>query len=667
MTDTPIRTLLVANRGEIAARIMRTARRMGIRSVAVYADPDRKAPFVQAADEAVYLGPAEASQSYLNIDAIMAAARETVADAIHPGYGFLSENTELAAACAEQGIHFIGPPASAIRAMGSKSAAKALVASADVPLVPGYHGDEQSDDHLRREAEKTGYPLLIKASAGGGGKGMRVVRGPDELDEAIASARREAESGFGDPHLLLERYLENPRHVEVQVLFDRHGTGCYLFDRDCSVQRRHQKIIEEAPAPGVAESVRQAMGEAAVRCGEAIGYTGAGTVEFLYEPGGHFYFMEMNTRLQVEHPVTEMITGLDLVEWQLRVAANEPLPWAQHELSRHGHAMEARVYAEDPDNGFLPATGTLQHLDEPPESDHLRIDTGVAEGLAITPWYDPMLAKVISWGPDREIARHRLSGALIRYRALGVTLNTGFVRSVLEHPAFVAGDLTTHFIEQYEHALHASPFTVEQQQALTWLSWYQRTATAPGTDPWSFGDAFRLGGPREQTCELRIGQTDARLTYEWIGRGRAQVSASGDSHAQTLSWRPGVSPGEVIVSLGQGEVVLASCRHGEKLGVFADAYYWTALVNHPEEQKDAGGADDVLQAPMHGRVTDVPGTGGTWVEAGTALVIMEAMKMEHTLRAPTSGTVAAIHCVTGDAVSAGQELVAFEPDQEVCE
>lgn len=667
MSDASIRTLLVANRGEIAARIMRTARRMGVRSVAVYAEPDRQAPFVLEADEAVAIGPAEASQSYLNIDAIMAAARETGADAIHPGYGFLSENTELAAACAEQGIHFIGPPASAIQAMGSKSAAKALVASADVPLVPGYHGDEQSDDHLRSEAQKTGYPLLIKASAGGGGKGMRVVRGVDELDEAIASARREAESGFGDPHLLLERYLENPRHVEVQVLFDRHGRGRYLFDRDCSVQRRHQKIIEEAPAPGVPESVRQAMGEAAVRCGEAIGYTGAGTVEFLYEPDGHFYFMEMNTRLQVEHPVTEMITGLDLVEWQLRVAANEPLPWAQGDLSRNGHAMEARVYAEDPEQGFLPATGTLHHLEEPPESGHLRVDTGVAQGLAITPWYDPMLAKVITWGPDRETARNRLSGALIRYRAMGVTLNTSFVRTVLEHPAFVAGDFTTHFIEQYEDALHASPFTGEEQQVLTWLAWYQRTAAAPDSDPWSFGDAFRLGGPREQPCELRIGQTDTRLTYELTGRRRALVRANSDSHTQDLRWRPGVQPGEVIVALGQREVVLASCRHGEKLGVFADAYHWTALVNHPEEQKDASEGDGALQAPMHGRITDVPGTAGTWVEAGTALVIMEAMKMEHTLRAPANGFVAAIHHNTGDSVSAGQELVAFEPDQETGE
>ncbi|XOZ32218.1 acetyl/propionyl/methylcrotonyl-CoA carboxylase subunit alpha [Halomonadaceae bacterium KBTZ08] len=662
MTDTPIRTLLVANRGEIAARIMRTARRMGIRSVAVYADPDRQAPFVLEADEAVYLGPAEASQSYLNIDAVMAAARETGADAIHPGYGFLSENTDMAAACAEHGIHFIGPPASAIRAMGSKSAAKALVASADVPLVPGYHGDEQSDDHLRAEAEKTGYPLLIKASAGGGGKGMRVVRGPEELDEAIASARREAESGFGDPHLLLERYLENPRHVEVQVLFDRHGAGRYLFDRDCSVQRRHQKIVEEAPAPGVPESVRQAMGEAAVRCGEAIGYTGAGTVEFLYEPGGHFYFMEMNTRLQVEHPVTEMITGLDLVEWQLRVAANETLPWAQDELTHSGHAMEARVYAEDPDNGFLPATGTLHRLDEPPESDHLRIDSGVAEGLAITPWYDPMLAKVIAWGPDRETARRRLSSALIRYRALGVTLNTGFVRAVLEHPAFIAGDLTTHFIEQYEEALHATRFDAAEQQALTWLAWYQREATAADRDPWSLGDAFRLGGPREQPCELRIGQTDAHLSYELSHDRRAVVRTGSDS--QALRWRPGPSPGEVIVALGRREVVLASCRHGERLGVFADACHWTALVNHPEEQKEAGGHDDALYAPMHGRIIDVPGTAGAWVEAGTALVIMEAMKMEHTLRAPANGTVAAIYCGTGDAVSAGQELVAFEPDQE---
>ncbi|PAV25611.1 3-methylcrotonyl-CoA carboxylase alpha subunit [Tamilnaduibacter salinus] len=667
MTETPIRTLLVANRGEIAHRIMRTARRMGVHTVAVFSDPDHDAPFVLAADEAVRIGPAEASQSYLNVDAIIKAARDTGADAIHPGYGFLSENTDLAAACANHGIHFIGPPASAIRAMGSKSAAKALVAEADVPLVPGYHGDEQSDERLRAEADNTGYPLLIKASAGGGGKGMRVVRGPDELDEAIASARREAESGFGDPHLLLERYLENPRHVEVQVLFDRHGAGRYLFDRDCSVQRRHQKIIEEAPAPGLSDSVRQAMGEAAIRCGVAIGYTGAGTVEFLYEPGGHFYFMEMNTRLQVEHPVTEMITGLDLVEWQLRVAANEPLPWAQADLSRDGHAMEARVYAEDPDNGFLPATGTLYRLQEPQETDWLRVDSGVAEGLSITPWYDPMLAKVIAWGPDRETARRRLSDALIRYRAQGVTLNTGFVHRVLSHSAFARADLTTHFIEQYEDSLHATPFTDDEQQALTWLAWYQRTAATPDADPWSFADAFRLGGPREQPCELSIGQTDRRLNYELQAPGRAVLHLDADRPVQTIRWRPGANADETIVSLGGRDVVLASCAHGEQLGVFANANHWTALVNHPEEQKESDGQDNALHAPMHGRITDVPGTANVWVEAGTALVVMEAMKMEHTLRAPANGTVAAIHCGMGDSVGAGQELVAFEPDQETSE
>src|SRR5690554_6281450 len=467
-----ITSVLVANRGEIARRIFRTAEAMGLNTVAVYSEADAAAPFVQEADRTVCIGPAEAAKSYLDISKIIAAARDQGADAIHPGYGFLSENTELAAACEQAGLRFIGPPASAIAAMGSKSAAKALMEKAGVPLVPGYHGDDQSLEVFQQEAGRVGYPLLIKASAGGGGKGMRIVRDAAELTAQVEAAQREARSSFGDPKLLLERYLETPRHVEVQVLFDQHGKGVYLFDRDCSVQRRHQKIIEEAPAPGIPDEVRRAMGEAAVHCGEAIGYVGAGTVEFLYEPESHeFFFMEMNTRLQVEHPVTEIVTGLDLVEWQIRIADGDPLPWQQHELTCQGHAMEARIYAEDPDNDFLPQTGRLHTLREPVETETVRVDSGVRQGLAITPWYDPMLAKVIAVGATRDQARANLIQALNHYHTDGVVLNTDYVSRVLEHDEFAAANLTTRFVEIHEGDLSQPRFSSQVRKCLSLIAW----------------------------------------------------------------------------------------------------------------------------------------------------------------------------------------------------
>lgn len=665
MTDKTIQTLLVANRGEIALRVMRTAQQMGIRCIAVYSDADRSAPFVKQADVAVHIGPAAAAESYLKVDRILQAARENGADAIHPGYGFLSENTTLAEQCEAEGIRFIGPPASAIAAMGSKSAAKALIAEAGVPLVPGYHGDEQTLERFREEAEKTGFPLLIKASAGGGGKGMRVVRAQNELEDAIGAAQREASSSFGDPHLLMERYLENPRHVEVQVMFDGHGKGRYLFDRDCSVQRRHQKIIEEAPAPGLPPAVRKAMGEAAVRCGEAIGYVGAGTVEFLYEPGGYFYFMEMNTRLQVEHPVTELITGLDLVEWQIRVANGEKLPWAQDDLELNGHAMEARVYAEDPDNDFLPVTGHLHYLREPADLPHVRIDSGVAEGLEITPWYDPMLAKVITWGEDRDTARTRLVDALERYEVLGVTLNNAFVSRVLRHPEFAAANLTTHFIEKHGQSLAQPDFDQAEQLALTWLAWQQaiRVDQTSG-GPWSLSDSFRLGGPRQQRCEIRLGDHDATFSYELLNADAAQLVLDPEQPPVRVEWRSEKTDHALMVRLKGRKIRLSWAAHGEKLGVFAGAEHWTALVNHPEEQVDSAESDGHLTAPMHGRVIALNCAEGDTVEAGKALVVMEAMKMEHSLKAPATGRIVAVHCANGDSVSAGQVLVDFEAEDE---
>ncbi len=446
--------ILVANRGEIACRIIRTARRMGIATVAVYSDADRGALHVALADEARPIGPAPARDSYLNIEAIIKAARASGAQAVHPGYGFLSENPNFAEACAHAGLVFIGPPAAAMRAMGSKAAAKSLMVGAGVPVVPGYHGEDQDPIHLAEEAKRIGFPVLIKASAGGGGRGMRIVGEPDDFAAALASARREAASAFGDDQVLLEKYLDQPRHIEVQVFADKHGNVVHIFDRDCSIQRRHQKVIEEAPAPGLDQERRRAMGEAAVAAARAINYVGAGTIEFIVPRGSprDFYFIEMNTRLQVEHAVTEAITGLDLVEWQLRVAAGQPLPLLQHDLSIDGHAIEARLYAEDPQRQFLPQTGTLHRLYLPPP-EIARVDTGVREGEVVTPFYDPMIAKIIVHGEDREAAIGRLQRALAETAVLGVNTNLGFLARVAAHPDFAEAAIDTGFIERHQAAL----------------------------------------------------------------------------------------------------------------------------------------------------------------------------------------------------------------------
>ena len=447
--------VLIANRGEIACRIIRTLERLGIRAIAVYSDADREARHVVLADQAVRIGPAPASESYLNADAILEAAAQTGAQAIHPGYGFLAENPAFARACASAGVTFIGPSAEAIEVMGAKDRAKAAAAAAGVPLVPGHHGEGQDEASLLAAARELGFPVLLKAALGGGGKGMRVVRRPDDFAAALEGARREAAAAFGNDRMLLERYLERPRHIEVQVFGDQAGHVVHLFERDCSVQRRHQKVIEEAPAPGLSEATRHALGAAAVRLAQAIGYTGAGTVEFLLDRNDAFYFMEMNTRLQVEHPVTEMTTGLDLVEWQLRVAAGEPLPLAQDQITRSGHAIEARIYAEDPDRGFLPSTGTLAHLRLPEPSSAVRIETGVAAGDRISLFYDPMLAKVIAWGPDRAAALRRLDTAIGGCEVVGPATNLDLLARVIGHPDFAAGAVATGFIEDHAAELLA--------------------------------------------------------------------------------------------------------------------------------------------------------------------------------------------------------------------
>src|SRR6266545_3421061 len=532
--------ILIANRGEIACRVIRTARRLGIRTVAVHSEADANARHVRLADEAVHIGPAAARESYLVGARIIEAARATGAQAIHPGYGFLSENADFAEACEKAGVVFIGPPASAIRAMGSKSAAKALMQQAGVPLTPGYHGAEQDPALLAREAKRIGYPVLIKASAGGGGKGMRRVDAPADFEAALASCKREAMQAFGDDRVLVERYVLRPRHVEIQVFGDRHGGCVHLFERDCSVQRRHQKVLEEAPAPGLTPERRAAMGAAAVEAAKAVGYVGAGTVEFIVEPSGGFYFMEMNTRLQVEHPVTEMITGLDLVEWQLRVAAGEPLPLRQEQVQIDGHAIEARIYAEDPERGFLPSTGRLLHLAAPEASYHVRIDAGVEEGDEISPHYDPMIAKLIVWDASRERALARMRAALAQLRIVGVANNVEFLARLVASPAFAAGDLDTDLIERESEFLFPASRETPQEvwllAALAELEREQREVPSPAEtrSPWDARDGWRLNSRASRTLTLRLGEVQQEVSVEHatggylLGLGGQRVFASGE-------------------------------------------------------------------------------------------------------------------------------------------
>ncbi|MDX1588846.1 MAG: acetyl/propionyl/methylcrotonyl-CoA carboxylase subunit alpha [Oleiphilaceae bacterium] len=665
--------LLIANRGEIASRIIRSARSMGLHCIAVYSDADAQAPFVQQAHEAHRIGPPPATESYLDMDKLMAVAKETGAQMIHPGYGFLSENTELARRCQEADIAFIGPPASAIAAMGDKTAAKQLMAKAGVPLVPGYHGDDQDPDHLEAMARDTGYPLMIKASAGGGGKGMRVVRDPARFREELAAAMREARSAFGNDHVLLERFVERPRHVEVQLFFDQQGNGVYLLDRDCSLQRRHQKIIEEAPAPGLSDAQRQAMGEAALRCGEAIGYVGAGTVEFLLEPGGEFFFMEMNTRLQVEHPVTEAVTGIDLVEWQIRVARGESLPWRQEEIHATGHAVEARIYAENPDAGFLPTSGPIHTLREPTDLPGIRIDSGIAAGLTVSPYYDPMLAKVIAHGPDRITAIERLSQALSGYQLAGPVINTGYLQRLLTTEAFRNGDLRTDFIEGQAERLSQPLLPQSLQSPLALVAWLSGSlgsfsansgVSVQAGDPWGQLSAFRTGPDDWQKAELRASGESIEWLYQITGPAgpdRGQVRLQQGETISHWQWQRQGQDLDVFSETLSEPLRLAFVPEPmNSLTLFCQGETWQVAVNHPEM---AGTAvdEDSLTAPMHGRIIGVHVSEGATVVAGEALVVMEAMKMEHTITAPADGQVTELHCALGDNVSAGESVLTFEP------
>ncbi|MCW3479275.1 acetyl/propionyl/methylcrotonyl-CoA carboxylase subunit alpha [Neisseriaceae bacterium JH1-16] len=649
--------ILIANRGEIACRVIRTARRLGIRTVAVYSDADEHALFVKQADEAWRLGPAPAADSYLKAELILDIARQSGAEAIHPGYGFLSENAGFAEACAAAGIVFIGPPASAIAAMGSKSAAKTLMEGAGVPLVPGYHGDNQDAEFLKAQADAIGYPVLIKASAGGGGKGMRIVaRGEDFIAE-LAACRREAKASFGDDKVLVEKYLTRPRHIEIQLFADTHGNVVYLFERDCSVQRRHQKVLEEAPAPGMSDERRQAMGEAACAAARAVGYVGAGTVEFIVDTASDaFYFMEMNTRLQVEHPVTEYITGQDLVEWQFKVAFGQPLPLAQQQLTLSGHAIEARVYAEDPDNDFLPATGRLVHLSAPAESGTVRVDTGVAEGDTITPFYDPMIAKLIVWGKDRASALARLDRALADYQVAGLVTNLPFLRRLAAHPAFTNADLDTGLIARYSDELLPPP-AVPSAEQLALIALADTLAEQPkGDAAWTALPGWRLNARQRRRRDYRHGDTDYTVEVEYAGDTLKLCvrdecfTASGQLDDTALS-----------ANLNGRRLAADLVRHGNERTLFCQGERLTISWIDPLAV-EAGGAhgEAHLRAPMPGRVVAWLAEPGTVVSKGTPLMILEAMKMEHTLAAPSDGKVAAFYYAPGEQVDDGADLVDFE-------
>jgi 3-methylcrotonyl-CoA carboxylase alpha subunit len=626
--------ILIANRGEIACRVMRTAKRLGIRTVAVYSEADANALHVETADEAIPIGPAPARESYLDIARIIKAAKQSGAQAIHPGYGFLSENADFAAACEAAGIIFIGPPAAAIRAMGSKAEAKALMEKAGVPLVPGYHGAEQSDARLTKEAQAIGYPVLVKASAGGGGKGMRIVQEERALAEALAGARREAKASFGDDRLLIEKYLIDPRHIEMQVFADGHGNVVHLFERDCSIQRRHQKLIEEAPAPGLGNAQRAELQKAAVAATHAVNYRGAGTIEFVASDG-KFYFIEMNTRLQVEHVVTEMITGLDLVEWQIRVAAGEKLPLTQDAIKQRGHAIELRLYAEDPARDYLPSAGPLALLHFPAPSDTLRVETGYRQGDRISPYYDALIAKLIAWGEDRDVALRLLRAALTQTRVAGITANRELLQRILAHPDFTARAGDTGFITRHRDALlpQGTPPAALAAAALSILREQPQHSLDPHS-PWTQRDSWRLGGAAIQSFRFRAGDE------------MHDVRVAGD--------------GEVIVDDKRVDAAsdASVLRFGSEFWIVLPDATVRLIYLDPLAPSEAGGASSgKIVAPMPGKVSAVLVEPGATVRRGQTLMVIEAMKMEHAITAPSDGVVEAIGFAPGALVEEGVELL----------
>ncbi|HCE2050579.1 TPA: acetyl/propionyl/methylcrotonyl-CoA carboxylase subunit alpha [Vibrio parahaemolyticus] len=667
--------ILIANRGEIACRIIKTAKSMAIETVAVYSEADRSSLHVKQADFAEFIGPAPAIESYLDINAIIDAAKKWQADAIHPGYGFLSENPNLAKACSENGIVFIGPSTSAIEAMGSKSQAKAIMSEANVPLVPGYHGTDNSVEHLLTEAEKIGYPVMLKATQGGGGKGMRVVNSAAEMPLAIDGAQREALSSFGDKQLLVEKCILQPRHVEVQVFADQHGNCVYLSDRDCSIQRRHQKVVEEAPAPGLSDELRKQMGEAAVQAAQAIDYVGAGTVEFLLDSRGQFYFMEMNTRLQVEHPVTELITGVDLVEWQFKVAAGEHLPISQSEITHNGHSIELRIYAEDADNDFMPSTGCIDYLQEPISDNnvrlaYVRVDSGVTQGDTISEYYDPMISKLIVWGQTRDIALKQLKQALTQYHVRGVTTNIGYLHSIISQPAFAEIELDTGFLVTHQQSIN-------EQQSVSDSIWLTLAAVTSWNDLISKSGSSTLPAPTTQGFRLSVNNvyrfnfTDANTNHQVRLQQSSQdteahftVRCGEELHQVTLL----ENDNPFIVDIDNVRYTFNALNDKQKTTVFYLGQQRT-FAHQPsfESPKDK---DDELSptAPLNGVISAVMVAKGDEVAAGDPLLVLEAMKMEYTTTAPVAATVDEVFYQHGDQVQHGSILLHLisAPDN-VCE
>ncbi|GAA6138145.1 acetyl/propionyl/methylcrotonyl-CoA carboxylase subunit alpha [Arenicella sp. 4NH20-0111] len=677
--------ILIANRGEIACRVIKTANRMGIRTVAVYSDADKNSLHVKLADEAIHIGAAPSSESYLVADRIIQAALKTGAQAIHPGYGFLSENAGFARGCAEHGLVFIGPPATSIESMGSKSAAKTIMERAGVPLVPGYHGDDQNPALIKNAADTMGYPVLLKAVAGGGGKGMRQIWSADEFDQGLAEAKRESMASFGNDDMLVEKYLTQPRHIEFQVFCDGQGNGVYLFERDCSVQRRHQKVIEEAPAPNMSETLRSEMGLAAVKAAQAIDYQGAGTVEFLLDVDGSFYFMEMNTRLQVEHPVTEMITGEDLVEWQFRVAFGQPLPKQQNELTINGHSFETRVYAEDPNNDFLPTTGQLKTLRTPTLTEYVRIDTGVEEGDEVSPFYDPMIAKLITWDNTREAALARTAKALREYQIDGVVTNLEFLYDLATSNAFRSADLDTGFIEKHHDELfrkqHIDQARVLSQAAL-FLTLRQAELTSEqhannsaydlsfASDPWRSNDGWRLNQRNELRYNIKLMShtSDSTKTLDHhaltliVKDNDYVIHVDGENGPIKITAQAELMDQELTTILDGHRSRVTVSENTETFTVFGEHGSQRFAIVAPDlgdEQTDQ--AQTGFAAPMNGTVIDVLVKTHDKVKEGQALIIMEAMKMQHTMTAPSDGHVSELYCETGDLVDGGTSLLEFEP------
>ena len=652
--------ILIANRGEIACRVIKTARKLGIKTVAVYSDADAGARHVAMADEAVHIGGSAARDSYLVVDKILDACKRTGAQAVHPGYGFLSENAGFAEACGKAGLVFIGPPPAAIRAMGSKSEAKKIMEKAQVPLVPGYHGDDQSPDLLAKEAVQIGFPVLIKASAGGGGKGMRVVEAADKFKDALEGAKREAKASVADDHVLIEKYLTRPRHIEIQVFADGHGDCVYLFERDCSIQRRHQKVIEEAPAPNMDPARRKAMGEAAVAAAKAIGYVGAGTVEFIANQDGTFYFMEMNTRLQVEHPVTEAITGQDLVDWQLQVAAGGRLPLKQDQLRIDGHAVEVRLYAEDPARNFLPSTGKLVHLRLPEEDAHVRVDTGVRQGDTVTPFYDPMIAKVIVHDRDRTSAMRRMAALMAATEVVGVTTNSVLLEALCSHPAFVGGEVDTGFIERYRGDLFPKAAPADDRAFAVATLARVSEWTPASADPWDMKNGFRLLDVGHDEVRWLDGEREVVVLVRRHRNGTLGLELPGGS--QTATVRP-AGEGALAITLGDDRFEARVVRRDNDYTVFAGKGGRRLRLVDPLDvtQYEATAADQTaVRSPLPGKIIDLRVKAGDSVSKGQPLLVLEAMKMEHTLSAPADGKIKSVRYAVGEQVPEGADLVEFE-------